>query len=72
FLQKIREHNDKTIRDVEKAVKHPINAFLLVKEMITDWNKVMKIMQSNSADDVIRNITRQKTTFKRINYPTEI
>nr|AAL08488.1 prolyl-4-hydroxylase alpha subunit-like protein [Onchocerca volvulus] len=70
FAQEVQEHNDKAIRDGEEAIRHPINAFLLIKGMITDWNKIVKIMRSNSADDVIRNVTRHQD-IKCINYPTE-
>ncbi|MCP9259530.1 Prolyl 4-hydroxylase subunit alpha-1 [Dirofilaria immitis] len=70
FAQEIQERNDKAIRDGEEAIQHPINAFLLIKGMTTDWNKVVKIMRSNFADDIIRNVTRQRA-IKRISYPTE-
>uniref|UniRef100_A0A2K6VM80 procollagen-proline 4-dioxygenase n=1 Tax=Onchocerca volvulus TaxID=6282 RepID=A0A2K6VM80_ONCVO len=70
FAQKVKEHIDKAIRDTEGAIRYPINAFLVIKEMTADWNKVVKIMQSNSADNVIRNVTRQRI-IKHIIYPTE-
>ncbi|OZC06667.1 prolyl 4-Hydroxylase alpha-subunit, region [Onchocerca flexuosa] len=70
FAQEVKERNDKAIRDDGEAIRHQVNDFLLIKEMITDWNKVVKIMRLNSANDVIRNFTREKV-IKRINYPTE-
>ncbi|VDM97893.1 unnamed protein product, partial [Onchocerca ochengi] len=70
FAQEIQERDDEAIRNGEEAIKHPINAFLLIKGMVTDWNKVVKIMLSNSADDVIQNMTHQRIV-KRISYPTE-
>ncbi|EFO16802.2 hypothetical protein LOAG_11701 [Loa loa] len=71
FAQEVQERNDKAIRDGEEAITHPVNAFLLIKGMTADWNKVVKIMRSNSADDFIRNVTRQRV-IKNINYPTEM
>ncbi|VDM94413.1 unnamed protein product, partial [Onchocerca ochengi] len=71
FVQEVREHGNKSIRDGEEVMRYPINSFLPIKGMITDWNKVLKVMRSNSADDVIRMVIRQRTTIKRINYPTE-
>lgn len=71
LAEEIQEHNDKAIRDGEEAITHPINAFLLIKGMIEDWNKVVKIMRSNSANDFIRNVTGQRVT-EHINYPTEV
>uniref|UniRef100_A0A8R1XRU6 procollagen-proline 4-dioxygenase n=1 Tax=Onchocerca volvulus TaxID=6282 RepID=A0A8R1XRU6_ONCVO len=70
FAQELEEHNDKAIRDGEGAIRCPINAFPLIKEMITDWSKAVKIMQSNSVDNVIRNVSHQRA-IKRINFPTE-
>ncbi|OZC05385.1 prolyl 4-Hydroxylase alpha-subunit, region, partial [Onchocerca flexuosa] len=68
FAQEVQERNYKVKRDGWEAIRHPIN--LLIKGIMTDWNKI-KIMLSNSADDAIRNITRQKD-IKRIIYPTEV
>uniref|UniRef100_A0A2K6VMM0 procollagen-proline 4-dioxygenase n=1 Tax=Onchocerca volvulus TaxID=6282 RepID=A0A2K6VMM0_ONCVO len=70
FAQELQEHNNKAIRDNEEAIRHPVNAFLLIKKIITDWNKAVKIMRSNSADNVIRIMTHQRT-IKRINYPAK-
>ncbi|OZC05430.1 hypothetical protein X798_07598 [Onchocerca flexuosa] len=70
FAQVVKEHNDKAIRDGEGVIRHPINAFLLFKEMIINWNKAVKIMQFNSVDNVIHNVTSYRA-IKRITYPTE-
>ncbi|VDM94698.1 unnamed protein product, partial [Onchocerca ochengi] len=70
FAREIHEHNDKALRNGEDAIRHPINTFLLIKSMTADWNKVVKIMQSNSANDVIRNVTSQKN-IKYLYYPTQ-
>ncbi|VDP15468.1 unnamed protein product [Onchocerca flexuosa] len=70
FAREIQERNDKVIRDGEKTTRNPINALLLIKRMTADWNKLVKIMQSNSADDVIRNVTCQKD-IKHTYYPTQ-
>ncbi|VDK85979.1 unnamed protein product [Onchocerca ochengi] len=70
FAQEVKEYNDKATRYCEAAIRHPINVFLLIKVMITDWNKAVKIMQSNSVDNVICNVTHQRA-IKRITYPTK-
>uniref|UniRef100_A0A0R3RJE5 procollagen-proline 4-dioxygenase n=1 Tax=Elaeophora elaphi TaxID=1147741 RepID=A0A0R3RJE5_9BILA len=74
FLKKlakeVQEHNNKAVRDGLQAVTHPINAFLFIKGMAMDWKKVIKVMRSNSADDFIRNVTRERID-KHINYPTK-
>ncbi|KAM3722357.1 Prolyl 4-hydroxylase subunit [Dirofilaria immitis] len=70
FTQETQERDDETMRVDEEKIKHPVNAFLLIKKMTTEWNEIVKIMLSNSADNIIRNVTRQRA-IKRINYPTE-
>uniref|UniRef100_A0A8R1XP82 procollagen-proline 4-dioxygenase n=1 Tax=Onchocerca volvulus TaxID=6282 RepID=A0A8R1XP82_ONCVO len=64
FTKEVEEHNDKTIRDGEEAIRQLISAFLLNTEMIT------MIMRSNSADAVICNVTLQRAK-NRIDYPTK-
>ncbi|OZC06206.1 hypothetical protein X798_06810, partial [Onchocerca flexuosa] len=69
FAQEAREYKDIAIRNGDKTIKQPINAFLLIKGMIKNWSKIIKIARSNSVGDVIRNMTWD---IKRINYPTQI
>lgn len=71
FAEEVQQRNDNAIRDGEDAITHPINAFLLIKEMTTDWSRVVNMMRSNSADDFIRNVTHQRIV-KRISYPTQV
>ncbi|VDM93951.1 unnamed protein product [Onchocerca ochengi] len=70
FAQEIQGRNDNVIRDDEEMIRHPIEAFLSIKGTIADWTKVVRIMQSNSADEIIRCVTNQRAN-KCINYPTE-
>ncbi|MCP9263868.1 Prolyl 4-hydroxylase subunit alpha-1 [Dirofilaria immitis] len=59
FAQEIQERNDKAIKDGEVAIRHPINDSLLIEETTGYLKKVVKIMQSNSANGIIRNMTHQ-------------
>ncbi|VDK59359.1 unnamed protein product [Anisakis simplex] len=64
FADDVQQRNDNAIADGEESITHPINAFLLIKEMTTDWRKV------NSAEEFIRNATHQRI-MKHIRYPTD-
>uniref|UniRef100_F1L319 procollagen-proline 4-dioxygenase n=1 Tax=Ascaris suum TaxID=6253 RepID=F1L319_ASCSU len=70
FADEVQQRNDNAIAYGEESITHPINAFLLIKEMTTDWRKVVDIMMSNSADEFIRNVTHQRI-MRRFRYPTE-
>ncbi|MCP9263869.1 Prolyl 4-hydroxylase subunit alpha-1 [Dirofilaria immitis] len=70
IINEVQERNDKAIQGGEEAIRHPVNAFLLIKRMTANWNKAVKIMQNNSADDTVRNMFAQRA-IKHINYPTE-
>lgn len=50
---------------------NPISAFILIKELITNWRKVEKLMKENIADGYIQNLT-SKWRQKQIRYPTEV
>uniref|UniRef100_A0A915LLW5 Prolyl 4-hydroxylase alpha-subunit N-terminal domain-containing protein n=1 Tax=Meloidogyne javanica TaxID=6303 RepID=A0A915LLW5_MELJA len=41
----------------EEAVMNPVNAFLLIKRMTSDWKEIEKLMHYNMADQFIKNIT---------------
>lgn len=71
FADEVQQRNDNAIAYGEESITHPINAFLLIKEMTTDWRKVVDIMMSNSADEFIRNVTHQRI-MRRFRYPTEV
>ncbi|VDK18430.1 unnamed protein product, partial [Anisakis simplex] len=70
FADDVQQRNDNAIADGEESITHPINAFLLIKEMTTDWRKVVNVMLSNSAEEFIRNATHQRI-MKHIRYPTD-
>lgn len=36
---------------------NPVNAFLLIKRMTSDWKEIEKLMHYNMADQFIKNIT---------------
>ncbi|MFH4982414.1 hypothetical protein AB6A40_009123 [Gnathostoma spinigerum] len=70
FALEVKQRNDNAIAGGEDSITHPINAFLLIKEMTSDWARVIEAMKYNSADMFIRNVTQQRL-IQRVKYPTE-
>ncbi|XP_024082714.1 prolyl 4-hydroxylase subunit alpha-2 isoform X2 [Cimex lectularius] len=54
--------------DVTNYLSNPINAYLLVKRLITDWKYTETLMNDAVAEDAIKNITNIKKYMK---FPTD-
>ncbi|VDN54900.1 unnamed protein product [Dracunculus medinensis] len=70
FAEEVQMRSENAVADGEDHITHPVNAFLLIKGMTSDWLKVVGLMRSNSADDFIRNVSYQRI-LQKINYPTQ-
>lgn len=44
----------------DQYVANPINAYLLIKRLTSDWKYITSLMKSNNADSFIRNITMDR------------
>ena len=53
------EIQNRAATDVEKYVGNPINSYLLIKKLTSDWKEVKTLMSSsfNSGDDILANAT---------------
>ncbi|XGW28333.1 hypothetical protein V3C99_008255 [Haemonchus contortus] len=51
-------------------VTNPINAYLLIKRLTTEWKKVEDIMRTNKAESFIRNITENRVR-SQVKFPEE-
>ncbi|KAK6039932.1 tetratricopeptide repeat protein [Cooperia oncophora] len=51
-------------------VTNPINAYLLIKRLTTEWKKVEDIMRTNKADTFIKNITENRIR-SQVKFPQE-
>lgn len=71
FAEEVQMRSENAVADGEDHITHPVNAFLLIKGMTSDWLKVVGLMRSNSADDFIRNVSYQRI-LQKINYPTQV
>nr|CAD2185390.1 unnamed protein product [Meloidogyne enterolobii] len=54
----------------EEAVMNPVNAFLLIKRMTSDWKEIEKLMHYNMADQFIKNITDGRV-LNSVKYPDD-
>ena len=53
-----------------KDVTNPVNAYLLIKRLTSDWKYITHLMKSNSAEYFIRNITQGRLD-NSVRYPDE-
>ncbi|WKY06730.1 hypothetical protein Q1695_006703 [Nippostrongylus brasiliensis] len=51
-------------------VTNPINAYLLIKRLTTEWKKVEEIMRTNKADGFIKNISEHRVR-SQVKFPKE-
>ncbi|XP_059084630.1 prolyl 4-hydroxylase subunit alpha-1-like [Tigriopus californicus] len=50
--------------DKETYVGNPLNSYLLIKKMTSDWTDVKEMISANPGEDFLQNITTQKEVFK--------
>uniref|UniRef100_A0A914BYM0 procollagen-proline 4-dioxygenase n=1 Tax=Acrobeloides nanus TaxID=290746 RepID=A0A914BYM0_9BILA len=64
-----KNHNFDEGRD-ENVVTNPINAYLLIKRLTSDWKYITNLMQSNNAEYFIKNITQERLN-NQVKYPDD-
>ncbi|KAK9871119.1 hypothetical protein WA026_011403 [Henosepilachna vigintioctopunctata] len=67
YAELYRKHHAIATEDVESYVSNPINAYVLVKKLSTDWQQVEALMSADVAADYMSNITYIKENMK---FPT--
>lgn len=68
FAEDYQKQHDDSNSDVQAYLANPINAYLLVKRLTTDWKQVEALMSSNVGEDFIANITLFRDELK---FPTD-
>nr|XP_002735430.1 PREDICTED: prolyl 4-hydroxylase subunit alpha-1-like [Saccoglossus kowalevskii] len=53
----------KASKDPEEYLHHPVNAFLLVKRLLSDWNTIEETVKYSHADEYVRNISDHQEWF---------
>ncbi|KAF5298234.1 hypothetical protein FQR65_LT09745 [Abscondita terminalis] len=68
YLSIYKKQHTEASDDVETYIANPINAYLLVKRLTTDWHHVESLMNMNIGQDYLKNISTYKEYLK---FPTE-
>uniref|UniRef100_A0A9J2PY10 procollagen-proline 4-dioxygenase n=1 Tax=Ascaris lumbricoides TaxID=6252 RepID=A0A9J2PY10_ASCLU len=77
-LQQLKKvANDYAARNAEALssdasyVSNPVNAYLLIKRLTSDWKFVETMMMQNSAEQFLKNITEWRRNYDEVKYPQE-
>jgi hypothetical protein len=62
-----REHEEAS-RNIQQYLSNPINAYLLVKRLTTDWRRVEELITEDVGKAFVANITNSRSDLK---FPTE-
>ena len=62
-----REHEEAS-RNIQEHLSNPINAYLLVKRLTSDWKRVEKLITNDVWDSFLANISNSRSDLK---FPTE-
>lgn len=62
-----REHEEAS-RNIQQYLSNPINAYLLVKRLTTDWKKVEELITEDVGKSFVANITSSRSDLK---FPTD-
>ncbi|VDK53678.1 unnamed protein product [Anisakis simplex] len=61
--------NTEAVSSGSSYVTNPVNAYLLIKRLTSDWQYLEDMMTQNSAEQFIKNITEKRKTFGEVRYP---
>lgn len=62
-----REHEEAS-RNIQQYLSNPINAYLLVKRLTTDWKRVEELITQDVGKSFVANITNSRSDLK---FPTD-
>ena len=62
-----REHEEAS-RNIQQYLSNPINAYLLVKRLTTDWKRVEELISEDVGNAFVANITSSRSDLK---FPTD-
>merc|ERR1719277_806166 len=54
---------DKAVVSEEKFVGNPLNSFLLIKKLTSDWKQVQNLIQNSVGEKLVANLTEQRDSF---------
>jgi len=70
FSQEYTTRNAIVAKEGPNYLANPVNAYLLIKRLTSDWNYVESMMKNNMADEFINNIT-QRRQMNQVRYPDQ-
>ncbi|KAH7729639.1 Prolyl 4-hydroxylase alpha-1 subunit precursor [Aphelenchoides avenae] len=70
FAENYQSQNGEVPTDDTSFVTNPVNAYLLIKRLTSDWKYIKQLMSANNADRFIRNITQGRLE-NSVMYPDE-
>ncbi|XP_065156462.1 prolyl 4-hydroxylase subunit alpha-1 [Atheta coriaria] len=68
YAEAYQNQHDIAAADVQVYVSNPINAYLLVKRLTTDWKEVQTLIETNAGAEVLHNLTTYRQHLK---FPTD-
>ncbi|XP_046656313.1 prolyl 4-hydroxylase subunit alpha-1-like [Daphnia pulicaria] len=68
ILEEYESMYQEAIADVPKYLSNPVNAYLLVKRLTSDWKKVEGVISKNAGSAYIQNITQHRSLLR---FPNE-
>ncbi|XP_022906186.2 prolyl 4-hydroxylase subunit alpha-1 [Onthophagus taurus] len=64
YQKVFKSQHDKASKDVQSYIANPINAYLLVKRLTTDWKQAETLITTNIGNDFIANLTAYRDYLK--------
>nr|CAH0108384.1 unnamed protein product [Daphnia galeata] len=64
FLEEYESMYQEASEDVTKYLANPVNAYLLVKRLTSDWNQVEGVMTQNSGAAFVKNISQHRSVLR--------
>ncbi len=69
YVAEYEQFGSRAADDQERFVGNPLNSFLLIKKMTSDWKEVKELIKQSPAEDFLANLTsRQQRSLK---WPSE-
>jgi prolyl 4-hydroxylase len=70
FSQEYSARNALAVKEGTRYLMNPVNAYLMIKRLTSDWSYVETMMKNNMADEFIANIT-QRRRVNEVRYPDQ-
>uniref|UniRef100_A0A0P5RN90 procollagen-proline 4-dioxygenase n=1 Tax=Daphnia magna TaxID=35525 RepID=A0A0P5RN90_9CRUS len=64
YMEEYESMYQEAITDVSKYLANPVNAFLLVKRLTSDWKKIEEVMTQNVGSAFVKNLTQHRTDLR--------